>query len=73
MSMSVGESDHVARLFEALVEISPGGMFALDREYRYLLWNPAMETISGLRAEQVLGRAAFDVFPSLRGAGNASG
>ncbi|HVJ20568.1 MAG TPA: PAS domain S-box protein [Polyangiaceae bacterium] len=71
--MILAESGHAARLFESLVELSPAGMFAIDCDYRYLLWNPAMETISGLRAEQVLGRTAFEVFPSLHESGADAG
>ncbi|HEV8245506.1 MAG TPA: PAS domain-containing sensor histidine kinase, partial [Polyangiaceae bacterium] len=52
-------------LLERLVETSADGLLVFDREYRYVLWNPAMEQISGLPAEKVLGALAFDVFPFL--------
>ena len=51
---------------ERLVDSSPDGIFAFDREYRYTVWNPAMEGIFGRSALQTLGKCAFDVFPSLR-------
>ena len=35
---------------------------AFDRECRFTAWNRAMECISGLRREDVLGKRAFDVF-----------
>jgi PAS domain S-box-containing protein len=38
----------------------------MDREGRYLLWNRAMERFAGKKAEEVLGRNAFEVFPFLR-------
>ncbi|MDQ2743535.1 MAG: EAL domain-containing protein [Chloroflexota bacterium] len=42
------------------------GIVAYDREFRYLLWNPYMERVSGIAAEEVLGRVAPDLFPLLR-------
>ena len=41
-------------------------MFAFDREFRFIAWNVAMQRISGLTREAVLGRIAFEVFPFLR-------
>ncbi|HEX2091900.1 MAG TPA: PAS domain S-box protein, partial [Longimicrobiaceae bacterium] len=49
-----------------LVQASPDGILAFDRSYRYTAWNPAMEHISGVRAERVLGRVAWEVFPFLK-------
>ena len=41
------------------------GIVVLDRELRYVLWNPFMERLTGMSAEQVLGRKAEDVPPNL--------
>ena len=49
-----------------LIRSSVDGILAFDREFRYTVWNPAMERISGLSKEQTLGRCAFDVFPFLK-------
>src|SRR5215218_2827417 len=49
----------------AVVDGSPDGILAFDREFRYTLWNPAMERIAGVPAEAVLGRVAWEVFPFL--------
>lgn len=46
-----------------IVEHNPDGVLAFDRECRYTLWNAAMERMSGLPREQVIGRRAADVFP----------
>src|SRR6516164_8064785 len=54
------------QLCEYLIESSVDGILAFDREFRYTVWNPAMERISGLSKEQTLGRCAFDVFPFLK-------
>jgi PAS domain S-box-containing protein len=52
-------------LSEALVRSSLDGILAFDRECRYTLWNPAMERLTGLSPEAVLGRCAFELFPFL--------
>ncbi len=53
-------------LTELLVDSSVDGFLAIDREYRYTLWNRAMEQFAGRRADEVLGRKVFEVFPFLR-------
>lgn len=54
---------------ERLIDSSPDGIFAFDRECRYTVWNPAMEAIFGLSKLQTLGKCAFDVFPSTKETG----
>jgi PAS domain S-box-containing protein len=49
-----------------LIASSTDGILAFDLACRYTAWNPAMERISGLPKELVLGRCAFEVFPFLR-------
>ena len=44
-------------------------MFAFDRDFRFIAWNRAMQRISGVACEEVLGKSAFDVFPRLRETG----
>ncbi|HEY0323769.1 MAG TPA: PAS domain S-box protein [Pyrinomonadaceae bacterium] len=55
--------------YEILINSSVDGILAFDRECRYILWNPAMERISGMKAVEVLGRCAFDIFPFLKDTG----
>jgi PAS domain S-box-containing protein len=52
-------------LQSTLLDASVDGVLAFDAEFRYTAWNSAMERISGVRREQVLGRVAFEVFPFL--------
>lgn len=52
-----------------LLDASVEGILAFDRECRYIAWNQAMERISGMRSEDVLGKSAFDLFPFLRETG----
>jgi PAS domain S-box-containing protein len=54
---------------ESVVRSSVDGILAFDRDFRYTVWNPGMEKISGVKAEEALGRNAFDVFPFLRESG----
>jgi len=49
-----------------LIDASVAGILAFDRECRYLAWNQAMERISGLKREDVLGKCAFDLFPFIK-------
>jgi PAS domain S-box-containing protein len=54
---------------KGLLEASVDGVAAFDRECRYTAWNLAMECISGVRREEVLGKRAFDVFPFMKETG----
>jgi PAS domain S-box-containing protein len=59
------ESQFLTRLLEASVD----GILAFDRDCCYIAWNQAMERISGVRRQDVLGKNAFVVFPFLRETG----
>jgi len=54
---------------KCLLEANVDGIIAFDREYRYTTWNRAMESISGVKREDVLGKCAFDLFPCLKATG----
>jgi diguanylate cyclase (GGDEF)-like protein/PAS domain S-box-containing protein len=41
------------------------GIIVYDRDLRYVVWNTFMENLTGLRAGDVLGRSATDLFPHL--------
>src|SRR5215471_16538593 len=56
-------------IFERLIHSSMDGIFAFDRDYRYTVWNPAVERILGMNRLQTLGQSAFDVFPFLNDTG----
>ena len=63
------EADHASESeerFRALVELSHDGILAIDyASSRCTLWSPAMEEISGMPAEAVLGQNPFELFPFL--------
>jgi PAS domain S-box-containing protein len=52
-------------LLNRLLDASVDGIFAFDRELRLIAWNRAMQSISGLTREEVLGKSALEVFPFL--------
>ena len=54
---------------KCLLEANVDGILAFDRDYRYTTWNRAMERISGVKREDVLGQCAFELFPCLRETG----
>ena len=49
-----------------IIENAGEGIVVYDRDLRYVVWNRFMEELTGLSAEDVLGRKATDVFPHLR-------
>lgn len=54
---------------KCLLEANVDGIIAFDRDFRYTTWNRAMERISGVKSEDVLGKCAFEIFPCLRATG----
>lgn len=50
---------------EQIIANSADGVFAFDLECRLVLWNHAMERISGLERDVVLRKSVFELFPSL--------
>ena len=54
---------------KCLLEANVDGILAFDREFRYTTWNRAMERISGVKREDVLGKYAFDLFSCLKETG----
>jgi PAS domain S-box-containing protein len=66
-----GDSFSQTLLNASLIEASVDGILAFDRECRYIAWNRSMESISGLRRDEVLGKCAFDVFPFLKETGES--
>ncbi|HSK63568.1 MAG TPA: PAS domain S-box protein, partial [Pyrinomonadaceae bacterium] len=52
-----------------LLDASVDGLFAFDGDCRIVAWNRAMQRISGLSSDEVLGRKADEVFPFLQTSG----
>jgi PAS domain S-box-containing protein len=53
------------RFADKLIECSASGIYAHDLDLRCVLWNPAMETLTGLGKETVLGKRAPSVLSFL--------
>ena len=60
---ALARSEHFAR---TIVSSVGEGIIVYDRELRYQVWNRFMEELTGLKAEQVVGKYALDSFPHLR-------
>ena len=56
-------------LLQAVLSSATHGIAVYDCELRYTLWNPVMEELTGMRAEEVIGQRAQDLFPHLREGG----
>ena len=52
---------------EFLIRSSTEGILVFDREFRVTLWNPGIERITGIGAEQALGRSILEVLPFAAG------
>ena len=50
-------------LSDLIIESSADGIIVVDTELRYLVWNPAIESIHGKTRDEVLGKKVFDVDP----------
>ena len=48
-----------------IIDGAAEGIILYDRELRYLVFNPFMERLTGVRAPELLGKRAVDVFPRL--------
>jgi PAS domain S-box-containing protein len=62
----VRPSAETESLAQAVIQSSIDGLAAMDRDTRYVLWNPRMEVFSGKKAAEVLGHKMFELFPFLR-------
>jgi diguanylate cyclase (GGDEF)-like protein/PAS domain S-box-containing protein len=49
-----------------IIENAGEGIVVYDRDLRYIVWNHFMEELTGMTAEDVLGRKATELFPHLR-------
>lgn len=54
------------QLLERLINSSLDGIFAFDRDGFFTVWNPGMERIFGISAQEALGRPVFQACPFLK-------
>lgn len=60
------ERDETNRFATEIIDNAGEGIVVLDRDLRYLIWNRFMEALTGLRAKDVVGRSALELFPHVR-------
>ena len=53
------------RLQDQVIESAHVGVIVCDRDLKFIVWNPFLERLSGMRAEQVVGKRAPQLFPLL--------
>jgi len=51
---------------DRLLNSSIDGIVAFDSDCKYTLWNPGMETMTGINKTKALGKSAFEVLPFLK-------
>ena len=66
------QTERARRFAESLVESSVEGIFVLDGELRYTVWNHGMELMTGLPRDAVVGRQGLELFPFLREGGTVT-
>ena len=54
-----------------IIEGAHEGIIVYDKDMNYLTWNPYMERITGISANDVLGKNAIELFPFLEESGEA--
>jgi diguanylate cyclase (GGDEF)-like protein/PAS domain S-box-containing protein len=59
-AQALRESENVAR---TVIKSVNEGIMVFDRDLRYKEWNSAMESMTGLPADQIVGASALDLFP----------
>ncbi|MDR3652986.1 MAG: PAS domain S-box protein [Paludibacter sp.] len=52
-----------------IIESAQEGVVVYDKDLNYLIWNPFMEVITGIKASDLIGKSAIDVFPFLKKVG----
>jgi PAS domain S-box-containing protein len=57
----VTEVTRQKRFYEALVDVSPAAIVAIDPDDRVTMWNPAAERLFGYPAEEAVGRLVDDL------------
>ena len=61
--VALKESDQFTR---EIIRSTKEGIVVYDRNFNYLVWNPFMESLTGITAAEALGKNAFTLFPHLK-------
>jgi len=63
-----GERERTA-FAETIIASAGEGIIVYDSDLRYVVWNPVMEEMTGLAADEVLGKGAIETFPEVMATG----
>ncbi|MCJ7766861.1 PAS domain S-box protein [Candidatus Bathyarchaeota archaeon] len=61
--VDITERKQKENLYRELAESISDTFFAMDRNLRYTYWNKASENLTGIKAEDAIGKSIFEVFP----------
>jgi PAS domain S-box-containing protein len=61
--------ENAHKFSQQVISGSTQGIVVYDKDLRYKIWNPLMERMTGIPAQQVVGRHPLEVFPFLQEAG----
>ncbi len=61
--------EELSEFNKQIIEGAHEGIVVYDKEINYLTWNPYMERITGISANDVLGKNAIELFPFLEESG----
>ncbi len=53
--------------YRGLAESIGEVFYAMDKDLRYIYWNNASEKLTGISAEDAIGKSLFEIFPELKG------
>ncbi|MCD6147137.1 MAG: PAS domain S-box protein [Thermoplasmata archaeon] len=55
----------IEKIYNLLFESTSDSIYALDREWRYILANSATEHLTGMQKEELLGKKITEIFPGI--------
>ena len=55
--------EHYRELTDSITDV----FFAMDRDLRYTYWNKASENLTGISAEDAIGKSLYELFPEVKG------
>jgi PAS domain S-box-containing protein len=58
-----------SQFYRQIIRSAQEGVIVFDAELRYVVWNPFMERVMGVLANELLGKQTMEVFPQLEAVG----
>ncbi len=60
------ELKETEQFIREIIHNAKEGIVVYDRNFNYLVWNPFMESVTGISASETIGKNAYELFPHLR-------